>query len=70
MLRLMTGVAGLLPTDAARANQTAQSGTCLEEVQHLLSLPDDPAPLLERLAVKVGKTPSRYIGAAARPGTL
>ena len=24
---------------------------------HLLSLPDDPAPLLERVAVKVGKTP-------------
>ncbi len=28
-----------------------------EEVQHLLSLPDNPAPLLERVAVKVGKTP-------------
>ncbi len=28
-----------------------------EEVRHLLSLPDDPAPLLERVAVKVGKTP-------------
>jgi len=27
------------------------------EVRHLLSLPDDPAPLLERVAVKVGKTP-------------
>ena len=28
-----------------------------EEARHLLSLPDDPAPLLERVAVKVGKTP-------------
>jgi len=28
-----------------------------EEVRHLLSLPDNPAPLLERVAVKVGKTP-------------
>ena len=28
-----------------------------EEALHLLPLPDDPAPLLERVAVKVGKTP-------------
>ena len=28
-----------------------------EEARHLLSLPDDPAPLLERVAVKAGKTP-------------
>jgi transposase len=28
-----------------------------EEARHLLSLPNDPAPLLERVAVKVGKTP-------------
>jgi hypothetical protein len=28
-----------------------------EETRHLLSLPDDPAPLLERVAVKVNKTP-------------
>src|SRR6202522_2780294 len=28
-----------------------------EEARHLLSLPDNPAPLLERVAVKVGKTP-------------
>jgi transposase len=28
-----------------------------EEVPRLLPLPDDPAPLLERVAVKVGKTP-------------
>jgi transposase len=28
-----------------------------EEARHLLSLPDDPAPLLERVAVKVAKTP-------------
>ena len=28
-----------------------------EEARHLLSLPDDPAPVLERVAVKVGKTP-------------
>jgi hypothetical protein len=28
-----------------------------EEVRHLLSMPDNPAPLLERVAVKVGKTP-------------
>jgi transposase len=28
-----------------------------EEARHLLPLPDDPAPLLERVAVKVGKTP-------------
>src|SRR4051794_2591417 len=28
-----------------------------EEVSRLLPLPDDPAPLLERVAVKVGKTP-------------
>jgi hypothetical protein len=28
-----------------------------EEVPHLLPLPDNPAPLLERVAVTVGKTP-------------
>ncbi|MEO9191446.1 MAG: IS21 family transposase [Acetobacteraceae bacterium] len=28
-----------------------------EEARHLLPLPDDPAPVLERVAVKVGKTP-------------
>jgi transposase len=28
-----------------------------EEARHLLALPDNPAPLLERVAVKVGKTP-------------
>jgi transposase len=28
-----------------------------EEVRHLLPLPDDPPPLLERVAVRVGKTP-------------
>ena len=28
-----------------------------EEARHLLGLPDNPAPLLERVAVKVGKTP-------------
>jgi transposase/phosphoglycolate phosphatase-like HAD superfamily hydrolase len=28
-----------------------------EELRHLLSMPDNPAPLLERVAVKVGKTP-------------
>ena len=28
-----------------------------EEAQYLLPLPDDPTPLLERVAVKVGKTP-------------
>ncbi|MDO9714035.1 Mu transposase domain-containing protein [Paracraurococcus lichenis] len=28
-----------------------------EEVRHLLPLPDNPPPLLERVAVRVGKTP-------------
>ena len=28
-----------------------------EEARHLLPLPDDPVPVLERVAVKVGKTP-------------
>ncbi len=28
-----------------------------EEAPRLLALPDNPAPLLERVAVKVGKTP-------------
>ena len=28
-----------------------------DEARHLLALPDNPAPLLERVAVKVGKTP-------------
>jgi hypothetical protein len=28
-----------------------------DEVPHLLALPDNPAPLLERVAVSVGKTP-------------
>jgi hypothetical protein len=29
----------------------------IDEVAHLLALPDNPAPLLERVEVKVGKTP-------------
>jgi len=28
-----------------------------DEVQHLMALPDNPAPLIERVAVSVGKTP-------------
>ena len=33
-------------------------GVFAEEAEHLLLQPEDPAPLLERVAVKLGKTPT------------